>query len=533
MSGLKRDISRFELLATSLCCMIGSGWLFSAYYAAQLAGPAAIVSWIIGGGMVLLIALVFSELSTMLPFAGGLARYTQFSHGAMTSFILSWLAWLSAMSVAPTEVQAILQYAAHFYPWLIVTTHHVAALTAKGFAVATVFLFIFSSLNLIGVKALMRYNAVMSIWKLLIPGMTVIALIFFSSFHMEAFTIKGFAPYGWHGILSALPAAVVFSFLGFREATSMAGETTDPKRAMPIAVIGSVVLCTFLYVAIQIAFTGSIKPEYINQGWQHLHFFSDSGPFAGLAASLGLMWLAKVIYVDALISPSGTGLIYTATTARMNFAMSKNHSIPEYFMQLNRYGVPMRAVLFNMVVGLLLFIPFPGWQNLVKFQSSAILLAYAAGPVCLLALRDQVPDLERPFKLRYPDIFCFMSLYVCNLLTYWSGWPIVSSLILFVVFGLILFLLYHHISKASWNGLNARQASWILPYFLGLSLISYLGDPRFGGRGYISFGWDFLLIAFFSLIIMIWAYRVRFTQSETVRSIELSQQEDPDAVVPI
>lgn len=533
MSGLKRDISRFGLLATSLSCMIGSGWLFSAYYAAQLAGPAAIVSWMIGGAMVLLIALVFSELSTMLPFAGGLARYTQFSHGPMTSFMLSWLAWLSAMSVAPTEVQAILQYGTHFYPWLTETTHHVARLTVKGLGVATVFLFLFSLINLLGIKALMRYNAVMSVWKVVIPTLTVVVFIFFAPFHVESFTAKGFAPDGWHGILSALPAAVVFSFLGFREATSMAGETSDPKRAMPIAVVGSVLLCTVLYVAIQIAFIGSISLSDLDHGWHHLHFVSDSGPFAALATGLGFIWLAKIIYVDALLSPSGTGLIYTATTSRMNFAMSKNHSIPEYFMALNRFGVPMRAVLFNMLVGLLLFIPFPGWQNLVKFQSSAILLAYAAGPVCLLALREQAPDLPRPFRLACPRFMCFLSLTVCNMLTYWSGWSIVSGLMAFILLGLVLFLGYQRVHRGCWSGLAVGSAAWLWPYFLGLACISYLGDTRFGGLGYIPFGWDFFVLALFSLGLIFLAHRLRFSSSETTQAIRLSQAEDPDAVVAI
>ena len=109
MTALKKEISSFGLLMTSLSAMIGSGWLLSSMVAAKLAGPAAILSWVIGGVMIAFIATCFSELSTAFPVAGGIARYGQFSHGTCASFIISWLAWLSCVAVAPTEAQAILQ----------------------------------------------------------------------------------------------------------------------------------------------------------------------------------------------------------------------------------------------------------------------------------------------------------------------------------------------------------------------------------------------------------------------------------------
>ena len=90
-------MSNISMLGTSLSCMIGSGWLFGAVIAAKIAGPAAIISWIIGGAMVTFIAFTFSELSTMLPVSGGIARFIQFSHGTFTSFCTAglhgYLAW--------------------------------------------------------------------------------------------------------------------------------------------------------------------------------------------------------------------------------------------------------------------------------------------------------------------------------------------------------------------------------------------------------------------------------------------------------
>ena len=114
-----KTISVFGLLCTSLSCMIGTGWLFGSYYCAMDAGPSSIFCWLLGGFLIIFIAITYSELSTMFPLAGGITRYTQFSHGTLTSFCVGWLAWLSCVAVAPTEVMASLSYISAHWPALI------------------------------------------------------------------------------------------------------------------------------------------------------------------------------------------------------------------------------------------------------------------------------------------------------------------------------------------------------------------------------------------------------------------------------
>ena len=89
---VERQVSRLALLCISVGAMIGSGWLFGPLYAAQIAGPAAVLSWVLGGSLVIVIALSFAELSAMLPVTGGLARFPQFTHGAMVSYMMTWVA---------------------------------------------------------------------------------------------------------------------------------------------------------------------------------------------------------------------------------------------------------------------------------------------------------------------------------------------------------------------------------------------------------------------------------------------------------
>src|SRR5476649_1466321 len=106
---LNRRFTPFSLLLLSINGMVGSAWLFAPLYAAKIAGPAAIIAWLIGGIATVVIALTFAELSVMFPVAGGTAQIPQLSHGTFTSFIMSWVAWLAALTMAPIEVQAILQ----------------------------------------------------------------------------------------------------------------------------------------------------------------------------------------------------------------------------------------------------------------------------------------------------------------------------------------------------------------------------------------------------------------------------------------
>ncbi len=112
---LKRSISPFALLLTSVSAILGSGWLFAAYYTSELAGPSAILAWLIGGSAAIIIAFVFAELCAMLPITGSSTRIPYYTHGTLVSFLFAWIIWLTYASFASTEVQAVLQYFSYFF----------------------------------------------------------------------------------------------------------------------------------------------------------------------------------------------------------------------------------------------------------------------------------------------------------------------------------------------------------------------------------------------------------------------------------
>jgi len=525
---LRKDITSWGLLMTSLGAMIGSGWLFGAMYGAQIAGPAAVFAWVIGGALLIIIGLNYAELSTALPLTGGIARYTHITHGSLVSFSATWLAWLSCVATAPTEAQAILEYSAHYIPWQVYIVGSDHLMTLSGWMTAIGLIFLFTVINLYAIKVVTRFNAWMTYWKLVIPVIVIICIAY-SSFNINNFhNYGGFSPEGFKNVLWAIPAAgVIFSFLGFRECISMAGETKNPKKAIPFALIGSVVICTTLYVILQIVLVGALTPNMLANGWSNLAVTIQTGPLAAIALAFGMTWLVKLIYIDAIISPAGTGVIYTATTARLNYGISANKYLPEFMMKVTGKGVPIYAIVVNFIIGILLLAPLPTWQDLVAFQSSAIVLSYGLGPICLMVLRQKSPSLKRPFVLPKSELVSVVTFYICTLIAFWTGWQTMRQTGFAVIVGLILMSAYRLFShRGKEYDLSFARFYWFILYVIGLTLISWLGSFG-GGRNVITFGWDFVVLGIFSVVIFLFALRSAYPRS-VVESIIYSDPEYQD-----
>ncbi len=499
---LNRRFSPINLLMISINGMVGSAWLFAPLYAAKIAGPLAIFSWLIAGIATIIIALTFAELSVLLPVAGGTAQIPKLSHGTFASFVMSWVAWLSAMTMAPIEVQAVLQYASTYFPSLTYLVNQKPVLTGIGLGWATVIMLSFCIINIVSFNGLIRFNFVLFVFKILVILLTIFTLMTVS-FHPENFLRFSHANQSnsWQSVLTAVASGgVAFAFTGFKHGVELAGEARKLVIAIPLAIVGSVIACLMLYIGLQVAFIGAIHPSSLVHGWQNLSFAGDVGPFAGLVAGLGIVWLLKLLYIDAAISPSGTGLIYVTSTARILYAMSEIGYIPRVVSYLNKQKFPVLAILINFLLGMFLFLPFPGWEAMVSFLVSGMVISYAIGPIALLCFRLELPEQKRFFRLRASKTLCLLAFYFCNLLSYWTGWETIYKLAIAILIGFVFFGLACLKGSLKTHPKGMRSAIWIVPYLSGLVLISYFG--AFGGKGVISFGWDFFVIAIFSAVIL-------------------------------
>jgi amino acid transporter len=518
--GLKRDAGFIGLLFTSEGSIIGSGWLFGALFVSTIGGPAAIIAWLIGSFAVILLALVHAELGGMFPVSGGTARFPHYAFGGLAGASFGWFSWLQAAGTAPIETEAAIQYSSNYVHGLTHTVHGTVVLTGLGYLVAVALMALFVVINLYGVRRLMQANNAITTWKVVIPTLTILVLVF-SHFNTHNFTSHGFAPYGARGVLEAVSlGGAIFSLLGFEQAVQLGGESRNPQRDLPRAVIGSILIGATIYFLLQVVFIGALPASALSHGWHDLTFSGIYGPFAGLAKGLGLAWLAYILYADAIIAPVGTGLVYTTTSSRLTFGLSRNGAIPVAFEKTTkRTQVPWVGLVFAFVMGLILFLPFPGWQSLVGFITSATVLMYAGAPLALAALRRQKPDEPRPFRLRGAEFWAPVAFIVSNLIIYWSGWEVIWKLDVAVVLGYVLMLISRETHANPRAGdLDWASAIWLWPYLGGMALISYLGQ-FVGGREVIPFWWDMVVVAVFSLVVYLAALKFRLPADKVDRYV--------------
>src|SRR5690242_10854960 len=282
-SSLRRDVGPFALMLTGLGSIIGSGWLFGAWKAAGLAGPGAIWAWVIGAAVITTIALTYAELGAMFPESGGMVRYSHYSHGSLVGFIGAWANWIAIVSVIPVEAEASVQYMAS-WPWqwaqdLYVHTAGAAhgELTVPGLWIAAALVIVYFLLNFWSVKLFAHSNTAITVFKLVVPAATGIALIA-SGFHTENFSV-GIHPgsehtIDWAAVLTAVATAgIVFSYNGFQSPVNLAGEARNPGRSIPFAVLGSIALATVVYLILQVAYIGAVPTEMLAKaGWKGIDF---------------------------------------------------------------------------------------------------------------------------------------------------------------------------------------------------------------------------------------------------------------------
>ncbi len=519
--GFRREVGLMALMFVSLGSIIGSGWLLGALTAATSAGGASIVSWLLAGVIIVLLALVHSELGAAYPFAGGTARWPRLAFGSLGGFTAGWVAWLQAVTIAPIEVEAALSYLDHKWHGLI---NDVGALTTRGLGVATGLMLLFTVINILGVRWLAESNRIAVLWKVAVPVLTVVVLIVVS-FRGSNFTAGGgFAPYGAHGVLAALPLGVVFALQGFEQAAQLAGEARDPQRNVPRAVIGAVVVGTVLYLALEIAFVGALNPGNLVHGWANPVGKGDFGPYATLATGLGLGWLAVILYVDAFISPAGTGLIYVGTSARLSYALGHAGYLPKGVSQISSRGVPYTSIILAFVVGLICFLPFPSWQSLVGLVTSATVIMYAFAPITLLALRKADSQRRRPYRVPAVPFLAPLAFIAANEIIYWTSWTTVEKLMLAIAAGYVIFGISYAVGRPIERPpLDPRSLIWILPWFTGLAVISYFG--RYGGTKAIPEWIDLGVVAAFSLVICYLAVALSLPSHRVAAAVAADERE--------
>ncbi|MEU5430479.1 APC family permease [Streptomyces olivoreticuli] len=534
-SNYRRTLGPVALTAVGLGSIIGSGWLFGAQRAAAIAGPAAILAWVIGAAVALTIALTYSELGAMFPKAGGMVRYGQYSHGSLAGYLAAWANWIAIVSVIPGEATASVQYMSSWKWSWAKELYDGKELTGSGVALASVLLLFYFFLNWFAITLFAKTNNAITVFKVVIPVLTAGALMWahFDTKNIES--AGGFTPNGWSSVFTAVAlSGIVWAFNGFQSPLNMAGEARNPGKSLPKAVISSILIALVIYIALQIAFLMAVPASDLSShGWVDLGKIYNS-PLADLAVAWGLNWLAMLLYADAFISPSGTGMIYAATTSRMIQGVQENGHLPGVFGKVDKKtGVPRPALLLNLVVAFMFLAVFRGWGSLAEIVSVATVISYITGPVAVMSLRRIAPDIKRPVMLKAMPVIAPVAMVFGSLVLYWARWPLTGKVILIMAVGLPIWAWYE--LRKPWAELkpHLKAGVWMVAYLLVMAFVSWAGGTEFGGKGYLAQGWDIAVVVLLALGFYMWGVRSAWrnpTLVETEKEMRAEQEHEEAAL---
>ncbi|PZF65027.1 APC family permease [Curtobacterium sp. MCBD17_013] len=522
-SHLKQRLGYWSLVATGIGSVIGSGWLFSAMYAAQTAGPAALIAWVIGGAVMLAVALVFAELGMVHPESGGLVRYPLYSNGRFAASIVGWSMWVTYVANPPTEASGVVQYASSYIPGLF---RH-GQLTFPGILVAIGLMAVFVVVNYFGVQFFARSNNIVTAVKICIPTLTIV-MLFASGFthsggaggtHNFA-AGGGFAPYGIGAALGTIATAgMVFAYTGFRNIVELSGEARNPHRNIPASLVTTILAAIALYLLLQLAFIFGVPQHLLGKGWSGIDFNS---PFAQLAMLLGMTWLYWVLIADSMVSPSGSGIVFTASNARNMFGLAKNRFFPSWFAKVHPgSGVPRRALITNFLVGILFLLPLPSWHAIIGVTGTLIAFTFSIGSVSVVAFRRSGLA-DRAARLPGMSVIAPFAFVVSALVIYWVPWSELVLTIPIIVVGFIwyavTYALQHHGAGEVVGGI------WLVAYLAVVYGMSAIGS--FGGLGLIGAPWDSVVLAVLAAGLYVWGTQsgIRYMRSRPELVDELRAQ---------
>lgn len=568
---LRKSLTSLDIFLISFSGMVGSGWLLGVLAGPSYAGPGAILTWVIAGFFFMILALVFSELGAMFPYSGSLVRFNEYSHGPASNFKLGWAYLIGALATPPVEAAALTSFISSYIPNLYNTK--ISLLTTEGVLVSIGLLALFIFIQYVGVNIFGKTNAVMTWFKM---GAIILTIIFAAAFIFNSrnfFTLPGgFLPYHASSVFVAMvPAGIVFSYEGFRQGLDYAGETKNPQRSVPLGMISAIIAAMITYIILQIVFLGAINwsAAGVTVGnWSALENSTwSSNPFYYAFNSTGtplLVGFSILLVIAAVVSSAATLGVFSGTSGRSFYGMSKMNYFPELFARIHpRFQTPWISIVLTFIIGALFLLPFPSWYALVGINASFTVYAYLSAGITNTVLRRTSPDLKRPYRTPLLYILAPAGFIIASMLVYFSGWSIISFLMLIVNGGLPLFVLspygrrifgasisqsvlfssvywvlfiilgvvfafsllpfvyywaifsaiiavspywLYRISKGAAKN-TIKAYSWLVIYDIVLGVVSYYGSM---GTNSITFPTDYIIFAVASGIIYVFATRIGY-----------------------
>lgn len=505
-----KKIGLGSLLYTGIGSIVGSGWLMSPYLIAKVSGPASLLSWVFGAIIISIIALNFMEVCAFLPPKdGGFGHYVGYTHNSFLSFIVEWVFLLSWISLIPAEATATVQYLGGLYPKLeALIVNSSGTFSIIGTLTISAVCLIFFIINYMSMSLLMKLIKYLTLFKILIP-IVVAGAILFVAHHFSNLGFShnighhsGFMPYGYHGLLGSITAGgVVFAFNGFQTPITFAGQVSNPKKTIPLAILLSVIFCTVIYLVLQLAYLLAIPSEMLtdSKSWAQLVF---NAPFIDISNLYNLNFITNLLSIAAFIAPFGAGLVYYASSVKITSGFSAY--LPKLVSIKNKNGLPIGSITFVLIIALGTLWLLPGWQEIVSVICVSLVILFAV--ICAvngsLSQYVKVEKKQNGIYIKGSKYFAMLGYILASLMYFWSAWPLTGKGMIVILCGLPIYLIFHSKNHGLKSSLKTvLWGSWLIIHFILITCISYLST--FGGIGIISSDLSQVIIVFVSVVFYV------------------------------
>jgi APA family basic amino acid/polyamine antiporter len=455
---LKRSLGPVNLIALGIGGIIGAGlFVRTAAAIADRAGPSVVIAFIVAGIGCAFAGLCYAEFASMIPVAGSAYTYSYATMGELIAWIIGWDLILEYAVAAATVAIAWSEYANRVLQWFGLRVpyqwshspfeHDLTGMHGIMNIPAIFILFLLTLLLIRGTKESALVNGFIVVLK------TSIVLLFIGigwqfinpANHTPMIpapttyvTPQGIS-HAYGGILGILGAAgvVFFAYIGFDAVSTAAQEAKNPKRDMPIGILGSLFFCTILYVLF----------SYVLSGVATVDDFRSAGREASVAFAItkymtGYEWLSKSVTVAILAGFSSVILVMLLGQSRVFFSMSRDGLVPRVFSDVHpRYRTPYKSnALFFVFIGL--FAAFVPADVSGEMTSIGTLFAFILVCAGVWIMRVRRPDLERGFRVPALPVVSILGILVCGAMIYGLGWTNWMRLFVWLAIGLVLYFSY-------------------------------------------------------------------------------------------
>jgi basic amino acid/polyamine antiporter, APA family len=448
-TGLKRSLTATQLIMLGIGAVIGAGiFVLSGHAAAEHAGPAIVLSFIVAGVACAFAGLCYAEFAAMLPVSGSAYSYSYATLGELVAWFIGWNLVLEYMFAASTVAVGWSGYLngflGHFGAAIpdalasapydvkegqLIATGSIVNLPAVAIIAAV------SGLCYVGITQSAFVNSIIVAIKVTV----IVLFVAFAASYVNPDNWHPFIPdnegpgrYGFDGIIRGA-SVVFFAYIGFDAVSTAAGEAKNPQRDMPIGILGSLAICTVIYIIVSLVLTGLLP----------YHMLSTPKPVAtALEAYPALGWLKLLIELGAIAGLSSVILVMLMGQPRIFLSMSQDGLLPQFFAKVHPtfktpyLGTILVGIFAAMLAG---FLPIGLLGELV---SMGTLLAFATVSIGVLVLRKTRPDLPRPFRVPAASLVCVLGAAAC-LYLFWKPftehWRLMTG---WTALGMAIYFLY-------------------------------------------------------------------------------------------